>query len=202
MKKVLRTIFLVLALGILTIPHELSHASAVLLAGGRVEFISLGVGPQVALYQLFGIPVKVGLLPLWGSVRVAEGDLSLLESIFVYIAGPVHDAIALALAYGALSRFKYSLGELGRWILGAFIYASSGMVLLNWYPFAFLPFGHTDMGSIMLVTLVKAFGWVTGSIVAAVVTNLFVIGQLCSFRAFRRLVNWYLTKVESLVHQG
>ena len=92
---------LVLALAsLLVIPHELSHAAAALLAGGRILEIRIFEGAVRWQRQLRGTTLVLGSLPLTGLCIVAFRDRNRVRErvLLLLAAGPVFNvAVILAL---------------------------------------------------------------------------------------------------------
>ncbi|HEU4698266.1 MAG TPA: site-2 protease family protein [Gemmatimonadales bacterium] len=69
----------VLALGVAMcwlamVVHELGHALAALLLGVRIWAINLGIGPTIWSRTIRGCRVRIGLVPLVGSVQLLDAD--------------------------------------------------------------------------------------------------------------------------------
>jgi membrane-associated protease RseP (regulator of RpoE activity) len=54
--------------------HELGHALAALILGVRIWGINLGIGPTLWQRTIRGCRVRVGLVPLVGSVQLLDAD--------------------------------------------------------------------------------------------------------------------------------
>ncbi len=58
-------------LNVIILVHELGHAASAALVGADTDSITLGFSTLFTV-PLFGIPVKVGLIPLFGVARISS----------------------------------------------------------------------------------------------------------------------------------
>lgn len=91
----LSVLFIVLALGPLTVLHELGHVLASRWLGWTVCRVVIGYGRPVLRFRVGQMPVDIRAFPIGGHVLPAPARLRRprLESALIYAAGPAAEAV-------------------------------------------------------------------------------------------------------------
>ncbi|QQG41704.1 MAG: site-2 protease family protein [Candidatus Woesebacteria bacterium] len=105
MKEILAFTGIWVVLTVAMLVHELGHALVAGALGEKVEEISLGL-PRLFTFKLFGIPVRVGLLPLIGGTKLDSLlKMRWLKKAVIALSGPVFNFAFALCCYYAVGGF-------------------------------------------------------------------------------------------------
>ena len=92
-------LFMLLAMPVLLVLHELGHAAVAALLGWKICRIVIGYGRPLLSLKLGGVPTEIRLLPIGGHVLPAPLRLRRprLENVLIYAAGPGAELVLVLL---------------------------------------------------------------------------------------------------------
>jgi membrane-associated protease RseP (regulator of RpoE activity) len=167
------SIFAVLTLlTFIILVHEMGHAVAGLAFGLEIDEIRVGF-PKIMGFKIFGIPVSIGLIPLFGVARIEINDIHWLKKAIVAIAGPLSNFVFAFFAYALAGTEVLTL-----MVSQDFLVVPTAIALVQNTP---LPFSDLSNGTQSLTGILV----ITGDInIILAVFNLFPVPILDGGRVF------------------
>lgn len=134
---ILTKVFIVLSVLVATgIVHLLCSMTALAIAGVRIDEIAVFYGPTLTKFKLGVLPIKVGVLPMGGSVSFDTEDFwgrSLLTRLVVRLSGPVLIFITSAICLSISIAFHEFIDGFGQILKGALSPLQYGPHLIEKY---------------------------------------------------------------------